>query len=49
MRYLLDTEDLRIAAIAISQQLILLTRNQKDFVKVPELKIEDWTDSISTH
>jgi tRNA(fMet)-specific endonuclease VapC len=37
------TMDLRIAAIASSRGLILLTRNHRDFVKVPELKIEDWT------
>jgi tRNA(fMet)-specific endonuclease VapC len=37
------TMDLRIAAIASSRGLILLTRNYQDFVKVPELKIEDWT------
>jgi tRNA(fMet)-specific endonuclease VapC len=35
--------DLRIASIALSQDLILLTRNTKDFVKVPDLKFEDWT------
>jgi tRNA(fMet)-specific endonuclease VapC len=37
------TMDLRIAAIASSRGLILLTRNHRDFVKVPGLKIEDWT------
>ena len=48
-RIKLATMDLRIASIAISQQLILLTRNRKDFVKVPEeLTIEDWTDSMSS-
>jgi tRNA(fMet)-specific endonuclease VapC len=35
--------DLRIASIAISQDLILLTRNTRDFAKVPGLKFEDWT------
>jgi tRNA(fMet)-specific endonuclease VapC len=42
----LATMDLRIAAIAITKQVILLTRNRKDFAKVPGLTIEDWTTSI---
>ncbi|WP_295614477.1 type II toxin-antitoxin system VapC family toxin [Chamaesiphon sp. GL140_3_metabinner_50] len=37
------TMDLRIAAIASSRGLILLTRNHRDFIKVPGLTIEDWT------
>lgn len=35
--------DARIAAIALSRQMILLTRNHRDFSKVAELAIEDWT------
>lgn len=38
-----STMDLRIAAIALSHNLIVLTRNRKDFNKVPGLIIEDWT------
>jgi tRNA(fMet)-specific endonuclease VapC len=37
------TKDLRITAIALSVDGIIVTRNQKDFEKVPNLKIEDWT------
>jgi tRNA(fMet)-specific endonuclease VapC len=40
------TMDLRIAAIACSRKLTLLTRNHRDFVKVPGLVIEDWTQEI---
>jgi len=38
------TMDLRIAAIAISRNLILLTRNLKDFGKISDLRTEDWTN-----
>lgn len=37
------TMDLRIAAIALSRGLILLTRNVSDFSKVPGLQTENWT------
>ncbi len=35
--------DARIAAIAMNQELTLLTRNHRDFGKVAGLAIEDWT------
>ena len=43
MRLGVATMDLRLAAIALSQSLIVLTRNRRDFAKVPGLVIEDWT------
>jgi len=39
----IPTMDLRIASIALSRNLVLVTRNQVDFAKVPNLRIEDWT------
>lgn len=38
-----STMDLRIAVIAISRNLVLLTRNVSDFNKIPGLTTEDWT------
>jgi tRNA(fMet)-specific endonuclease VapC len=38
-----STMDLRIAAISRSRNLVLLTRNVRDFSKVPGLVTEDWT------
>jgi tRNA(fMet)-specific endonuclease VapC len=37
------TMDLRIASIALSRRLTLLTRSTRDFSRVPGLVIEDWT------
>ena len=38
----LPTADLQIAAIALAENLILVTHNQKHFRRVPNLMLEDW-------
>jgi tRNA(fMet)-specific endonuclease VapC len=42
-RVRVGTLDLRIASIAIANNLTLLTRNVVDFERVPGLSIENWT------
>jgi tRNA(fMet)-specific endonuclease VapC len=39
----LGAMDLKIAAIALTQSAIVLTRNQRDFGLIPGLQIEDWS------
>ena len=36
--------DLLIACIAIANQATLVSRNLKDFLGVPNLKVENWAD-----
>ena len=36
------TRDLKIAAISITNNALLLTANRRDFEKVPGLRFEDW-------
>ena len=44
---ILDTDvlsmDLRIAAITIARDALLISKNLTDFRKVPGLRVEDWT------
>jgi tRNA(fMet)-specific endonuclease VapC len=42
-RVRIATMDLRIASIALAEGLVVLTRNTRDFGKVPGLITEDWT------
>lgn len=37
------THDLRIASIALACGAVVVTQNRRDFERVPELLVEDWT------
>lgn len=44
LRLRIGVMDLRIAAIALANNGVLLSRNLGDFQKVPNLTVEDWTE-----
>lgn len=42
-RLRIGTMDLKIAAIVLSRDAALLSRNLRDFSQIPDLHVEDWT------
>jgi tRNA(fMet)-specific endonuclease VapC len=42
-RIRVGTQDLKIAAVALANNLTLLTRNRVDFGRVPGLLLDDWS------
>jgi tRNA(fMet)-specific endonuclease VapC len=51
-RMRIGTLELRIAAIALSREATLVTRNRQNFAGIPALTIADWSvpgDDVTDH
>jgi tRNA(fMet)-specific endonuclease VapC len=44
LRIRIGTQDLKIAAIALSRDALLLSANLRDFQRVPGLRVENWLE-----
>jgi hypothetical protein len=43
LRLRVGTQHLKIAAIALANHVTLLTRNRRDFARIPGLGVDDWS------
>ncbi len=43
MKVMVGKSDLRIAAIVLEENAVLVTRNVRDFKRIPDLLMEDWS------
>ena len=43
-RIRIGTMDMRIGAIALTYDALLISRNLRDFRRIPNLRVEDWTN-----
>lgn len=43
LRLNVGAQDLKIAAVSLANNIVLLTRNRRDFGRIPGLQIDDWS------